>query len=902
VRLPRRARTWLAAALHRDRLDRDVEDELRLHIDLRADALERTGLDPEDTRRLARAELGSLAAVRDECRRSLGLRLLDDLRGDLRYAFRLLRRSPAFTAVAVLSLALGIGANTAIFSLVDTVLVKSLPVKDPDRLFFVDNSGGRSAGSNAPPYPCYERLRDSSRHFSGLAAFDGARFKVTIDDTPERVRGQYASGNFFDVIGIGAVHGRVLTPADDSRIGRGGPDGAVAVISHAFWERRFGMSPAVLGRTIHVGTDAVTIVGVAEPGFSGLDVGSPVDLFVPIALYGEGLREKQRWWLSVVGRLAEGAREEPARAELDAMFQAYLDENAVSAETRKYFSGIVLVPARKGLSGLRRQLAEPLFIVMIIVGLVLLIGCANVANLLLARASARRAETSIRLAIGASRGRLIRQMLTEAAALVALGAATGLLFARWGVSMLVGFLEGGGDRILLDPPLDARVLGFTASVAMITGLLSALAPAIHATRRSAGRPDESTRLAGGKPRTRFARGLVALQVTLSLVLLCGAALFVRTLQELNRLEPGFDPAGVVGMVVEATLLPGRSTPDIDPAGHRKEREQVGRVWSDLIDSISRQPGLTAAAASTLMPMSGRDRGVKLTVVGPAAGASGSSIHVNQVTPGFFEMLGIDLLSGRRFDDRDRAGARPVVVLNATAARFHFGDTSPLGRLVSLGPWTGNLEVIGVVGDTRYESLRNPAERMAYVPLLQPIDRIGTLIVSVKTDGEVRALLPAMREEVRRYVPGGFVAGTRTLSDQVEASLVLERLVSTLASVFGALALALACIGLYGLLSYAVVGRTREIGIRLAVGARRGSVIWLVVSDSLLLLGTGLALGIPIVLWLARFVESRLFGVRPDDPQAIAGALAVLAAAAAIAIAIPAWRASRVDPMRALRCE
>jgi predicted permease len=899
-----RLRSWLHAVLHRADLDRAMQEELRFHIDQYADDLERQGLSPEDAARRARAEFGSLASTKEACRQSLGLRLLDELGADLRYAFRVLRRAPAFTTVAVMSLGLGIGANTAIFTLVDAVLLKPLPVERPDRLFFVDNSGGRSGGSNAPPYPCYERLRDHNRYFSGLAAFDGgARFKVVIDDTPELIRGQYASGSFFEVLGVQAAYGRLFTPADDSEIGRGGPDGAVAVISHTLWKRRFAMSPAVLGRTIHVGTHAVTIVGVTPPGFTGLDVGSPVDLTIPITLYGPGLYQKQSWWFSVVGRLKDDAMVEPARAELDGMFQAYMNENGVGADARKYFSGIVLVPALKGLNGLRREFAEPLLIVMAIVGLVLIIGCANVANLLLARATARRSEIAVRLAIGASRTRLIRQMLTEGVALVMLGAIVGVLFARWGVTVLVGFLAGLSGRIVLEPAFDLRVLGFTASVAILTGLLFSLAPALDATRQAAARPDETGRASAGRSRIRAAQSLVILQVAVSLILLCAAALFVRTLHALNRQEAGFDREQVLTMQVEATLPP-RPSPVDDPERARAERDQIGRMWSDLIDRVKDQPGAQLVAGATLTPMSGRDRGVKLRTVGPTQGSTrNEDIHLNQVTPELFETLGIRLIAGRLFTDRDRAGAPKVVILNSTAERFHFGPDSAIGRLVSFGPRLGHdFEVVGVVNDTRYESLRNPAERMAYVPILQPIDRIGSLSLAIRGEKDVTALVPPIRNEVRLAVPGGFVTGVATASQRIHESLLQERLVSTLASFFGVLALALACIGLYGVMSYAVLRRTREIGIRLAVGAQRRSVIWLVLRETCVLIAIGLALGIPAVLSLAGYVENSLYGIGPADPVALAGALAVLLTVAVLAGYLPARRASRLDPILALRHE
>ena len=415
-----RLRSIAAGLMRRERIESSMNDEIRFHIEAYRDDLIKSGVPRSEAERRARIEFGGVETVRDECRQARGLRWLDDLRGDLRFGGRMLRRNPAFAAIAVLSLALGIGANTAIFTLVDTVLLKSLPVTQPDRLFFIDNSGGKSGGGNGPPYPCYETLRDHNRYFSGLAAFSAERFKVTIDGSQEQIVGQYASGSYFQVLGVSARYGRVLTPLDDSQIGRGGPDGAAAVISYALWKRRFAMSPAVLGKTIQVGTKWVTIVGVTPPGFFGLEVGSPVDLTIPMTLVGNALQEKQSWWFSVVGRLKDGAMPEQARADLDRMFQTYMSEIGMQGDARSYFDRIALVPANKGLNELRRRFSKPLLIVMTIVGLILLIGCANVANLLLARATARQNEISVRLAIGAGRGRLIRQLLTEGLLLVTL--------------------------------------------------------------------------------------------------------------------------------------------------------------------------------------------------------------------------------------------------------------------------------------------------------------------------------------------------------------------------------------------------------------------------------------------------------------------------------------------------
>src|SRR5262245_29817104 len=608
--------------------ERRMQDEMRVHLELYDAQLRRRGIGEEEARRRALAEFGSVLARKEECRDAIGLRLIDELRGDVSYAFRLLRRSPAFTLVALLSLGLGIGANTAIFSLIDTVLIKRLPVEDPQRLV----SGGKSGGSSGPPYPCFERLRDHNRFLSGIAAFDERMFKVSIDGVAERVRGQYASGSYFDLLGVRAIHGRLLMPSDDSEMGRGGPDGAVAVISEGYWTRRFGRNPAVLGKNVQVGTRWVTIVGVTPPGFFGLQVGAPIDITVPMMLVEQGLQSKQSWWLSVIGRLAPGATSEQARADLEALWDAYLTEVGMPRDKRGYFSGIALVPAARGANELRRDYSEPLMIVMAIVGVVLLIGCANVANLLLARAASRQNEMAVRLAIGASRGRLIRQLLTEGVVLVSLGAAAGLLFARWGASVLIAVLAGPSARVVLQPHFDLRVLAFTGGVSVATALLFSLAPALRATRVDAAKPGH----AGTTFHNRLGGTLVVVQVTLSVLLLCGAALFLRTLHNLNSVPSGFDREGALTMQVDATV-PGRSVRPKTPEETRADHARLGAIWTGFIERVREAPGVSSASAAIMGPLSGWQRGVKIAIHGPTQGSEKDrGISINQVTDGYFD--------------------------------------------------------------------------------------------------------------------------------------------------------------------------------------------------------------------------------------------------------------------------
>jgi predicted permease len=899
-----RVRSWVRASMHRTDFERTMRDEMQAHLKLYVADLRRAGVLEAEAWRRARAEFGSVAARQDECREAVGLRVVDELRADVRYAARLFRRSPTFTGVALLSLALGIGANTAIFTLVETVLLKTLPVRDPQRLFFIDNSGGKSGGSSGPPYPCFEQLRDHNRFLESITAFKARPVKVTIDGHAEQVRGQHVSGSYFDALGVRAALGRVLTPADDSIIGRGGPDGPVAVISDGFWERRYGRDPAVLGKAIQFGTDWVTIVGVTPPDFFGLQIGSPVDITVPMMLASNNVRAKELWWMSVIGRLRPDATVEQARADLEALWDAYMNEIGMTRERRGYFSGVVLVPAARGSNGLRRGYSEPLLIVMGIVALVLLIGCANVANLLLARASARRNEIAVRLAIGASRARVIRQLLTEGLVLAALGALAGLVFAWYGVAFLIRLLSGPGGDLRLEPAFDLRVLGFAAGVAVVTALLFSVAPALHATRGDAAKPGPASAMSATRSRVRIGGTLVLIQMAFSVVLLCGAALFLRTLHNLNAIDPGFGRQGVLTFQVDATV-PDRDRAAKTPEAHREAHAELGAMWQSLVDRLGALPGVTAAAASTMSPLYGWNRGVVVAVKdAPPISKRDRGIRVNTVTADYFAAAGISLRLGRPFTAKDRAGSPRVAMLNETAARTYFGTENPIGRRINFPGQhvEDEYEIVGVVRDVRYENLRTPDERMAYVPVEQSLDPMASILVSVRSAADVTGIVPQVRQVVAATVPGGFVSEIARIEQRVSASLVRERLLSTLATFFAMLALTLACIGLYGMMAYAVVRRTREIGIRIAIGARQRSVIWTVVRDTLALVAIGGAAGAAASILVSRLVSGQLFGVTPEDPAAIAAAVLLLFAVAAAAAYLPARRAARISPVLALRCE
>ena len=904
MRMLRTIRLRLRSLFRPGHVERELDDELRGHLERQIEAHRAAGLTAEAARAAALREFGNVPLVQEQVRDTRGVSWLEDLVRDGRYALRSLRRARGYAVAAMASLALGIGANTAIFSLIDDVMVEKLPVDDPNRLFFIDNSDGKSGGRSAPPYPGFELMREGNRFMAGMAAFDENQFKVTIDGAPESVRGQYASGNFFEVLGVRALHGRTFTPADDSVFERGGPEGAVAVISHGFWRRRFGMDPAVLGRTIQVGTSLATIVGITPPEFTGLQTGSPIDVTIPMMLAGRSVRARELWWFSAVGRLKPDATVEQARADLEVLWDAYMVDIGQPRERRNpYFSGIALVPAAKGLDGVRRQFSQPLLILMGIVLTVLLIGCANVANLLLARASARWNEIAVRLSLGASRARVVRQLVTEGAVLVVLGTVAGLAFARWGVSFLTRMLAPGGSGIVLTPEFNWRVLLFTAVVAALTTLLFSLAPALHATRVDAAKPSATGVTPSARP-LRLRQTLLVVQVTLSVALLCAAGLFVRTLANLYDFDTGFESAGVLTMEIGATL-PTVNVPPRTPE-RREMHARVGAMWEEAIARVRELPGVVTAGAGGMSPLTGRDRGVLIQWFGgPPVPQEDREIHINQVTSGFVETMGIELLAGRGLTDRDRGGAPRVALLNETAAGVYFGSRqAALRRQIWFPGQTVEepYEVVGVVRDVRYVDLRTPDEPMAYLPIEQSLEPMTSAVVVVRAQGDVSAVVSSARDAARRALPGGFALRVASMEERVDASLLRERLLSLLATFFGGLALALAWIGLYGVMTYAVVRRTREIATHVAIGAPQASIIWMIVREMMAVVAIGAVLGAAAALLAGRYLRTQLFDVAPADPAAVAAAVLLLLVVAVAAAYRPARRAARIDPVVALRME
>jgi predicted permease len=819
--------------------------------------------------------------------------------GDVRLAVRALRATPVVTAVAVLSLALGIGANTAIFSIVDTLLLRALPVRNPGQLVVLGSAGIRqSFWSN----PVWEQLRDrTTAALQGAAAFSPASFDVSGGGVAQPVDGLWASGRFFDVLGVPAILGRTLSPDDDRR---GAPNGAAAVISYAFWQREFGGAADAIGKTITLDRVPFVIVGVTPPSFTGLTVGTSLDVVVPLGAEplvrgrAESFLDRGTvWWLQIIGRLRDGVP--LARAEaLVRGVQPQVREATRPADLRpddakRYLEEpFGLEPAATGVSFLRSRYQQPLLILMAIVGLVLLIACANIANLMLARAGARRHELSVRTALGASRWQVARPLFVESLLLALGGAAGGLAFARWGSALLVGQLATYRSVVYLDLSPDWRVLGFTAAIAIATALLFGVAPALRASRAD---PSDSLKsgsrgVAGGRG---LASPLVVVQVAASLVLVVAAGLFVQTFAGLEHSNLGFDRTGVLVVAVDTT----RS--GVPVTGRREQLERIA-------DAIARVPGVARSAVSMVTPVSGMIwRDLFEFPDKPTLGREDRSVTMNIVTPGWFATYGTPIVAGRDFTDGDRAGAPDVAIVNEAFVRKYFDGRNAVGRIVRRPDFPNHpaksIAIVGVVGDAIYQSVREAPPPTMYRPVAQhdgPQPPFASVSVRAAR-GSPMALARPVTAALATLDPS-FSLRFWSLQRQIDDSLTQERLVAILSGFFGALALLLAGIGLYGVTSYAVTRRRGELGIRLALGARPGGVVRLVLTRVFLLVGAGVVIGAAASLWAARFVTPLVFGLTARDPLTFAGAAVVLLAVGALAGWLPARRAARLDPAAVLR--
>src|SRR5262245_1583859 len=801
--------------------------------------------------------------------------MIADLRQDLRYGARMMLKKPGFTLIAALTLALGIGANTAVFSLVDAFLLRLLPVKDPQQLVFVQVALPKGGSGCCFTYGAFEQFRDRSRSFAGLFAVRGTGntktlpVSVTVIGEPEIVAGDFVSGSYFDVLGVSASLGRTFTPDDDQP----GKE-PVAVLSHAYWERRFARDPAVVGRTINAGKIPFTVIGVAPPGFFGRSVaGRSADLILPLftharlRLRGEGHGAYEMW-----GRLKPGVSSEQARAELDVIYQQILMQEEGSQTSSQAERGrIELISAVRGQQNWINDFETQLPILLAVVGMVLLIACANVANLLLVRAATRQREIAVRLSLGASRWRLVRQLLTESALLAAIGGGLGLVFARWGADFLLTAISSGQTSIPADLGLNVKMLAFTGSITLLTGLLFGLAPALAATRINLTRMlKEGETGAGTRPR-RLAKLLVIAQVAISLVLLAGAGLLIGSLRRLYAVDTGFE---------RDRLLTMRALPAL--IGYDQEKEL--KLYQALLERMNALPGVRSASLARFV-----------------AGRGGP------IGPRFFETMGIGLAQGREFSSSDTADSPRVAVISESVARRHFPSQNPLGQFlpneVAAGFGGGSIQIVGVARDIK-ERLRSQrwAENV-YVPYTQaPPQRMGQANFFVRAAGNPHNLIPALRREAQAVEQDFTFEAIKTQAEETNQWVVEERSLATLLSFFGALALGLALLGLYGVMSYNVAQGEREIGLRMALGARPRDIMKLVIGHGMTLTGVGLALGLAGAIAVTRVLKSLLFGLSATDPLTFAFAASLLAFVALAACYLPARRATKVEPMAALRCE
>jgi predicted permease len=813
---------------------------------------------------------------------------------DWRDAWRSLRATPLVTTVAVLSLALGIGANTALFSILNSLILKTLPVRDPQQLVVIEGGSWTN--------PIWEEIRSRERDIAdGAFAWSATSFDLSDGGPTDLVEGLWASGRMFDVLGVSPLLGRTLTSSDDVR--GGGSAGAVAVISYGFWQRRFGGAADIVGRSISIERTPYTIVGVTEQGFFGPDVGRAFDVAIPIGTEpiirgkNSALDGRTVWWLEIMLRLRPGQSLEQAAARLRDV-QPQIREATVpprwKAEDQAGYlkEPLRLAPAATGRSPLRNRYQQPLFAILVVVGAVLLIACANIANLLLARAVARRHELSIRLALGASRPRLARQLLAESTILAGTGAALGLVFAYWGSRILVRQLTTSTNNVFLDLSFDWRVLGFTMAVAITTALLFGLAPALGISGVAPNEAiKEQGRGVGSDPRLGIRNALVVIQVALSLTLVVAAGLFARTFLSLTTRDAGFDRDHV--------LIANIDTAASGPGGEARQRELVER----LRQAAASHPGVTHAAASFTSPLA--RAGWNTPVVAPGLVLQGRErmSWVNTVSPGWFETYGIRLIAGRDVSPADRLGAPKVAVVNRTFAKRFFQSDNPLGRQFSTdepgGP-SAPYEIVGIVEDAVYRSLRAEMMPTMYIPFDQWEDPGDGVTIGVRTAGAgPMTLTRGLTEAFGRVDPRAAIT-FRSLADQVAGTLVQERLVARLSVFFGVLALVLAALGLYGVTAYAVSRRRAEIGIRMALGAAPASVTRLVLWRVGWLVALGVVAGGAISWWASTYVATLLYGLQPRDPVTFAGAALLLALIGLIAGWLPARRAARIDPTTILR--
>ena len=913
------------------RRDEELDEELRGHLRMAIRERVERGETPEQAEAAALREFGNVGLVKEVTRGVWGWAWLRHLAQDIRYGLRTMRRAPWFTAAAVVTLAIGVGANTALFSVVDAVLLKKLPVKEPERLVLFrwasgpnfspgshhgnisrDESGRLVKSSFA--YQTYARLREQPGPLSDVFAFGAVPLNVSADGRADVANGQAVSGNYYAALGVPALVGRAITDEDDSSAAP-----PVAVLSYRYWQWRFAGDPRVVGRQINLNNVAFTVVGITPQGFDGtMQVGSSPDVSIPIAWEAQvrGGRPLMAgagaWWLRLMGRLKPDATPEQARASLEHIFQqSALDhraarlargENTLTPLGPEDYPSLIAYPGSQGETSTRQDYQKPLYILSGVVGLVLLIACANVANLLLARAAARQREIAVRLALGAGRWRLIRQLLTESSLLAGLGGALGVLLAFWIKDGLLVVSEWGGNSMAaLEPRLDLRVLSFTLVLSLLTGLVFGTVPAWRATRIDPTPAlKDGARSSGGASRSLFTKGLVIAQVAISLLLMVGAGLFLRTLVNLQRVELGFDARNLLLFTVEPGLI-----------GYKDER--LANLYQQMSERIEGVPGVRSVtfSAEPLLAHSESDRSLYLPgalVSSDGRAQPSGNVYIHQVRENFLKTMGVPVLAGRDLIPQDHSHASRVAVVNQTFARRYFNGENPVGKRFSFdgSPTSaGDVEIVGLAGDAKYTSQRDEFPPTAYLPWSQELNSLRTATFEVRTSGDPVSYVDAIRQTASEVDSGLPLKDVKTQIEQADETLALERLFAKLLSLFGLLAQTLAAVGLYSMLAWSVVQRTREIGIRVALGAQRGDVLTMVLRQGMVLTLLGVAVGMACAYALTKYLASlseMMYGVSATDPLTFGATALFLTLVALAACYLPARRATKVDPMVALRYE
>jgi predicted permease len=901
-------RSWLKAMSNRARVEQEMAEELRFHLDSYVSDLCHQGVQREEALRRARLEFGGVEAHKEECRESLGLRLWDELCADLRSGLRVLRQSPVFTGVAVISLALGIGANTAIFSIANQILLKTLSVPHAERLrlftwarrpdshlgpvwgSFDRNEFGEGIGATFP-YPLYQSMARQQKVMESIAGFkDLQRLTALIDGQAEPVDALMVSGNFYQVVGARIEAGRSITPADDSASANG-----VVVISDGFWASRFARSASVLGKTITLNSVPLTIVGINAPDFKGPRPGEDPQVYFPISLQnavapnpdGPLLTNHGYWWVFLLGRLKPGVSPEAAQRALDVgfrdAFHATLPEKKDRDRPR-----FVLQAGERGFNWGPNHLRKPIYLLLAAAGLVLLVACANLANLLLARATVRQREMSLRLAVGAGRARLIRQVLVECLLLAFMGGAAGLFLGFLSRNFIPGLMLNDWSGEAVNVQLDWRVFAFAFVVTLTTGLVFGMVPAWRCTSTDPGAAlKEMGRMSTSRPKALFGKALVVFQVALSLVLLVGAGLFVRTLFNLRHAPTGLNPEHVLLF-------------ELNPARARYSPPKRIRLFQKVAETLATVPGVQSSTASS-EPLLANSMVNDCFHTGKDA-PEHNSIFINYVGGDFFKTFDIPVLSGRAITTMDKQTAPKVAVVNRVFAQSFFGHSNPIGKTVrGCDAKASPLEIVGVSANAKYDAIRGAIPETIYIPYAQA-DDVDSMTFEVRSAASVASFTPKLRAVVQTIDKDLPVLEIRTQNEQIDAILSTERIFATLTAGFGVLALLLASIGIYGVMAYTVSRRTNEIGIRMALGAHARGVLTMVLRESLVLAGVGIIAGILGAAAATRIVASMLFGLTPTDKLTFAGAAVLLLGVSILAALLPAWRAARVDPLHALRHE